>query len=225
MGLHLYCVAPATHLPAAGLTGVAHANIVVIVEGPLSLWVSSHEERPAADVPAIREHNAVIVAAMTPRITPVPARFGQYFADERTALESLGTSHEKWLALLSRFEGAVEFGLRIFEPGRAGPADVDTEVTAASGTRYMEMLAARVRGTGAAAARASAALEAAVSGLVIDQRSEPLRTSHGVLTVAHLLHASDATAYRHAIDRVREELPGLRLLSTGPWAPYSFVSE
>ena len=39
------------------------------------------------------------------------------------------------------------------------------------------------------------------------------------------LHAARLEAYHAAMEKVRAQLPHLRLLSSGPWPPYSFVAE
>ena len=122
MGLHLYCIAPAAHTPHSTrgsiVTGIGGARVEAVDDGTLALWVSSHEAAPGAGIEAIREHNNVVVAAMTSDVTPVPVRFGQYFTDDAVLRESIGTSHEKWLILLARVAGAVECGVRVFDPER-----------------------------------------------------------------------------------------------------------
>jgi hypothetical protein len=226
MGLHLYCIAPAAHIPEStngpSVTGIGGAPVEAVVAGSLSLWVSAHESPPAASLDAIREHHNVVTAAMTPVVTPVPVRFGQYFADAAAARESIGTSHEKWLALLVRFAGTVELGLRVFDPARAPEAET---TPAGSGSEYMARLQRRQRGPAEAVSVTTVALHDALAGIVLEERVSPLRTAHGVVSVAHLLHAAQLEAYHAAVERVRAQLPHLRLLSSGPWPPYSFVAE
>jgi hypothetical protein len=197
------------------------------------LWATQHDAPPHASVDAIRQHNNVVVAATTAEMTPIPLRFGQWVSDEATAGSMLMTSHEKWVARLQLFRGAAEYGIRIFEPGREASApdapDAPDAADAAakaggSGTAYMNALARRVGGEKRAAEAAQAVLQDATAGIVLAERSDPLRTPHGVLTVAHLLHRRDEDVYRAALDQARARLPGLRLLSSGPWPPYSFVT-
>jgi hypothetical protein len=157
---------------------------------------------------------------MTPRITPVPVRYGQYLRDDAAAVVAAGTSHETWMALLRRFEGAVEYGLRVFDPAR----EAEPATAVRTGTEYMAALARRTRGPADRVEAVLSVLRPAVSDLVLEERSEPLRTAHGLVSVAHLLHATAAVEYGAAIEGVRKQLPELRLLSTGPWPPYSFVA-
>jgi hypothetical protein len=93
-----------------------------------------------------------------------------------------------------------------------------------SGTAYMKALAAKQNAGAAARSQVMAALRDGLSGVILDERSEALRTEHGVLSVAYLVHRSRMNAYNQAVDDVRAGLGTLRLLSTGPWPPYSFVT-
>jgi hypothetical protein len=237
MGLHLYCIAPAAHLPT-GVVGIGGAPVRGIPCGDLTLWVSAHDAPAAASMDAIKAHNTVVTAGMTAEVTPVPLRFGQYFSDEADAIASISTSHEKWQALLLRIAGAVEYGVRVFEPERetaeeagGSPArdpSIEERDSAAvpgggPGSRYLAALAQRKRGPEAAARAVLESMAKEMDGLLLEQRSQPLRTEHGVLSVAHLLHPREAAQYQAALERVRAQLPHLRLLSSGPWPPYSFV--
>ncbi len=223
MGLHLYAITRSAS-PPSNIRGIDDSTVQQVEYDGLVLIVSEHDAAPAASMDAVRAHNAVVVSAMTPDVTPVPVRFGQYFSDAAAAVASVSTSHEKWCGLLDRFAGAVEYGVRIFDP--ATPPVEDRPPAAASagtGTAYLEAIARRRRGPEATIAKVGEVLERDIGGLVREQRSEPLRTEHGVLSVAHLLHASNTEPYRAAMERVRAQLPHLRLLSSGPWPPYSFV--
>jgi len=51
-----------------------------------------------------------------------------------------------------------------------------------------------------------------------------LPTSHLALRAAYLLEPSRVGAFRGAFEEVRQARPYLRLLLSGPWPPYSFVT-
>lgn len=192
-----------------------------MVAGDLNLWVSEHDRAPGAEILSIKQHNDVVESATTETMTPVPLRFGQWVSAEQDARAVLLTSHKKWLELLSRFAGATEFGIRVFDPAQSAEPDAAPRGT---GTAYMRALASRQNAGAETRAQVLAALHDALAGVVIDERSEPLRTAHGVLSVAYLVHRSHMNAYNERVDKVRGGLGALRLLSTGPWPPYSFVT-
>ena len=225
MGLHGYCVTRPIDGPS--VTGIGGAPVRVTAMGSVAMLVSEHVSRPDASMDAIQQHNNVVAAAMAAE-TPVPLRFGQWLENEDAVRAALSTSHEKWAGLLDRFQGRVEFGLRVFDPARAevdpaAPHHSGTAGSGGSGTAYMAELARRIGGPKAAREGVVSALNEALSGLELEERVEALRTAHGVASVAHLVHRADIDAYRDAVDAVRARLLRLRLLSTGPWPPYSFV--
>lgn len=224
MGLHLYSIGPAGHAAPRELRGIGASAVRTIDGGGVALWVSEHERMPDASIDTIRQHNAVVVAGITDEITPVPIRFGQWFRDDAAAIDAVSTSHTQWMALLERFRGAAEYGVRIFDPEQRTPESTESPAPT-TGTEYMAALAARARVTAATAElEPVAALRAATESLVAAEKTEPLRTAHGIASVAHLVHRSRSEAYLHALDVVRSQQPQFRFLSTGPWPPYSFVA-
>ena len=68
------------------------------------------------------------------------------------------------------------------------------------------------------------ALHDAFEDTVKAEQFEPLRTSHGLLSVTHLVDRSRFDAYRARVAQVRDQQPQLRFLATGPWPPYSFAA-
>jgi hypothetical protein len=229
--LHAYCIMPAGVSPA--IAGIDNAQVRAIDHAGIAMWVSEHSAAPPATIESIKTHNEVVTAAMS-TATPVPLRFGQSLHDDADAEKALRTSHEKWAALLEKFEGAVEFGIRVFDPARdrtvdapsvdaTGVAATDVAAPATRGRQYMAELARRIGGSDSARRDLVNAMRREVARHVIEERMEALRTAHGVASVAHLVHRANADAYREGIEAVRLLVPGLRLLSTGPWPPYSFV--
>jgi hypothetical protein len=63
-----------------------------------------------------------------------------------------------------------------------------------------------------------------VGEAAVRERVEPLRTRHGLATIAYLVRRADFADYRDRVARAREALPALRFLASGPWPPYSFVT-
>lgn len=229
MGLHVYGIVPAGQRPPDGIRGVDDAAVELLDAGAIGLWYSRLDARPAASVAAARAHNQVLAAALTPEMTPVPARFGQWFADAESAAEKIGAEESRWLAELARFRGRAEFGVRVtaFTPDAAGDAAAQDVHPAArdQGTQYMLSLArkhAEAERRREAAARIAAAVAAAAGELVVESRVQAVEDGAGV---AHLVAWTDATAYHTAMRRLEAQRRDLRMLFTGPWPPYSFVND
>jgi hypothetical protein len=221
MGVHAYCVVPEGRRPAAAQSGVGGAPVRAIAADRIGLWVSDLDRRPVADTATIRAHNDVIEAAMDRAVTPVPARFGQWFEDDSAAVERLRGDEARWVEHLDRFAGRAEWGVRAVTVDE--PEAVREMHGPTPGTAYMERLASR---EAAAAAQREQAAELAgriaerAAGTIVETHHE---VSRGAISIAHLLAWNDAPAYHSALEIVRNEYPHFRFLFTGPWPPYTFV--
>ena len=227
MGLHPYCIAPSDHAPGA-VTGLGGAPVIAVPGSDLAAWASELPEPAAASIEAVRTHDAVIRAAMTERVTPVPLRFGQWAADRAVLLERLAEHAARWHERLREFAGAVEMGIRLTPaapaPAAAPPAG---RARAASGREYMAQLAARVHDRDALEREHARLLERIGESL----GDVAFRTASGVapddgrtLWVAHLVRLGRADEYRRLADRIAQQETGYRTAVTGPWPPYSFGS-
>jgi hypothetical protein len=229
MGVHLYCVVPAGVDPPDGTRGIDGADVTFGDAGPVGCWLSRHASRPAPTAETIRVHNEVVKAGMTGDVTPVPLRFGQWFADAATAVTEVRGDVERWRSLLERFAGFVEYGVRVRRVAQAPAASAVRDVRPgpqATGTAYMAALAKREAD---AADRRREAEQAAVwiaghTGAVVrDSRWEAGR-GDDVASVSHLVARADADAYRSAVESLRAERPDVSVMLTGPWPPWSFVA-
>lgn len=226
MGLHLYCVVAPGHAPPAGLRGVDGAAVRVVAVHGLGVWASPAPAPPRASVEVARAHHEVIAAAMD-GATPVPLRFGQWVKDEDALRAATADRAAPWRAELEALAGTAEFGVRVLDPRLAGAARDVRPAAGVSGRAYLEALAGRdaerTRRTAAGAAVA-AALATRLGALVLRARTEPLATAHGLVSIAHLVDRTDEAAYRDAVAAAARDFGELRLFTSGPWPPYSFVS-
>ena len=194
----------------------------VLLEGRLSVWYGEGSP-PAATLEAIAAHDAVIRAALRSS-TPVPVRYGAEFSDEGAMRASLHEREEALLEALERVRDRVEMGLRV-SWDRAPRLEI-SEVAVRSGTEYLEARRRELERVAEEESAASALLDE------VDRRVAPEGTpTHRKLLpdpgvaglLAHLVHRSEVRTYRSRVEGAREELPGVGLYLTGPWAPYSFV--
>lgn len=226
MGCYGYCVLPGGLHPGESLTGVGGQPVVGRDIGGLSVWVSDMP-RPEPLIEQVQAHNQVIEAAVTQEVTPVPLRFGQW-SDQAADFDALIAGREAWyLERLQAFAGALEFGVRVLRPDKTGPARVVRVPAAESGTAYMDAL--RAREAAAQSEREEGELVHAgvaeiVRGLVREERVDELRTSHGVISIAHLVARVDFDSYRERVHVLRERFAAFRFLVSGPWVPYSFAA-
>ncbi len=229
MGLYLYCLLPGGRTPPAGLVGLEDAVVHSRRAGGLFCWVSPLARVPAATVEHIRRHNAVVSAALAAGVTPLPVRYGQLLADE-AALEARLAEHEaEHGRALERVRDAVEFGVRVLDPAAepAPAADGSIGETDGSGTAYLRAVAARLgaeRGHESRGREIAGRMRTILGPLVRAERVDPLRSRHGIVSVAHLVERTGADAYRGRIEALGRECPELRFFVSGPWPPYSFAA-
>lgn len=176
---------------------------------------------------AIKAHNQVVEAALTDAITPVPLRFGQWSTEtepfDRVISEKAAWYEER----LSKFAGALEFGIRVASPERQAPAQDVRAIPAESGIEYMRRLQERARATEAAegeSVRIRGRITEVMKMVVREELFEDARTPHGILTVAHLVSRRHFDEYHERASTLRTAFPELRFLVSGPWVPYSFAA-
>ena len=191
----------------------------------VAVWVT-RGPRPDGGVDAIRIHNAVVEAAVTEEVTPVPLRFGQWVDDERDLQKAVAEKATSYQERLAEFAGCLEFGMRLIDPAAPDTAVTAERPPATSGLEYMRglqessRLAEKKR---AESEQVHARIRELLGDAVRAEKVEEARTAHAVLTLSHLVARPKFEEYRALAVRVREMFPELRMLLSGPWPPYSFA--
>jgi hypothetical protein len=222
MGLYLYCVVPAEHEPGDALLGVDAEPVRSAAVGDLACWVSEHQAKPEVSVARIQQHNAVVEAAITDLVTPVPVRFGQWVESEPRLRAVMGERMDHFRDWLPLFAGALEFGLRALNPEQP-PAQVVRPEPYTTGRAYLTALREQMRSR-EGNLEIRDLIHDEFASLVRAERFEEAQGTHGLLSVAHLVARTDFDAYRHRVRELRERSPHLRFLTSGPWPPYSFAA-
>jgi hypothetical protein len=227
MGMHAYCVLPQGCRPPHGLAGVAGAAVRAVHAGPLACWVSAHDDRPGADTVGVTAHNAVVQAALDCAGTPVPLRFGHWFDDADAVAAAIAQDAARWTAMLHRIDGCIEYAVHI-APIEGAQAARDVHAAAAhTGSEYMAALAQRHAGAAERRRREETLcawiLEQA-GALVRESRTERPAAAGAFASMAHLVQRRDAEEYERMMQHAREARADLRIVVSGPWPPYSFVS-
>jgi hypothetical protein len=232
-GWYVYAiVAHGGQLPA-GLTGFGEAELSLVASGGLAAVVGPLApcglQRTTEDV---LRHGAVVEALQVCGPT-LPVRFGTVLPDAEAVARALAEHRAELKADLARLGDKVEFGLTVLwdrRPGDDDPSHDAKEGEAsehAPGTRYLRARLAVLHRDEARreVARAIATeLEAALGPLVFDRRCSVAPTERLAIRAAFLIEPTRFDACRQAIAEVRRRHPDLRVLVSGPWSPYSFVS-
>ena len=191
-------VAPLELVPIDGLAAVyAPAGDAEI--SPETLW----------------RHEEVVEALMADRDL-LPVRYGTRLEDEAALARAVGERRDELAAALDRVRGAVELSVRAVGTGARQPAPSPAEAT--TGAEYLRMRARAVAGR----EQAAAALHEPLSALARASAEGRPRPPE-LFRAAYLLERGSVERFTAEVARLQNENPGLSILCTGPWPPYSFA--
>jgi hypothetical protein len=230
----------------AQLTGVAGDPPRTLTHHGLVAVVSHVPERDFAEEPlhahledldwlaeTARAHQGVI-DALTTVTTPLPLRLGTVFHDDSGVRTMMEAREESFRQTLERLEGRVEWGVKVYaesepqESPRHAPKP-------ASGRDYLRQRRMQTRSheeTWQKAESFATRLHEELSAFAEDARLHPPQnpalskaTGRNVLNAAYLVPRAHSEEFVELVDRTKDELPGMRVELTGPWAAYSFAGE
>jgi len=214
MTTHLYCVLPsyADAAVPAGLRGVEGGSVRALPVDGVVAWVSDVESEIPVSIDGVRAHDAVVEAALESGSTPVPARFGQRFADDDACRAALALRGESVESLLASMQGLVEMTILITPSTQRMVRELEPVIpemfepaVEGSGRRYLETLRSREAASGAAArATDGLAQRLAEATKHVVQRSlvHDSTTPMPLRTVSHLLARDNVVEFRGAVATV-----------------------
>jgi hypothetical protein len=211
--IHLYgVVRELEELPAMG--GLDDAPLESRTIEGLEVVVSHvASELPSVSEEAVLRHAEVVEELLGRSGAVLPAQLGRAFADETELAEAVRTKAVELERSLNRVRGCVEFGLRVL-PDEGS----DSARRAESGRDYMRTRLA----------------ETMQRNRVADEFHTPLSrltrasarfggASADLLAAAYLVPDENVADFREQVARLELEHPGVGVVCTGPWPPYSFA--
>lgn len=229
MSLYVYCLGEDLSGAAfEGLAGVGGARVSVLALGDLTAVVSEPgDEAVAANEENLLAHNRVNAAALA-RSTPLPCRFGTRAPAERLA-EYVAANASALASALARVRGRVEMSVKLMgkaEERAKVESDAEGLVGATgAGTAFLLKKRREILGEEGARHRAEEAAAWLASGVGELARETDARLSPPeaiFVRVAHLVERERVADYRARLRALAAERRDLRLLTSGPWPPYSF---
>lgn len=237
---------------AAG-AGVAAAAVRVVCQGSLGALVSPvpSDRFGEAGIKAqledlerleslARSHHAVVATAY--RTAPVlPMRLATVYVDDTRVAAMLEERGAEFHRLLSRLDGQLEWGVKVYADPRRTPATADgTDAGIASddssvspGRAYLRQRRARrdgqqraYRDAEAVAVRVLGQAGALATDHVAHRVQQGVPAEGGGENIANhafLVPADREEDFRAAVSEPARGVPGVRVEVTGPWAPYSFA--
>lgn len=222
---------PPKLLPHHGLLAVvSEVSEDDFAEGPLRQRLEDLDWLTAT----ARAHQGVI-DALTTVTTPLPLRLGTVFRDESGVRTMIEAREDDFRRTLDRLEGRVEWGVKVFLDAGATRTEQSPPPKAASGRDYLRQRRSRTRSTEELWQRAEQfahELHTVLSGSAEDFRLHAPQNSalseasgRNVMNAAYLVPRNASEEFVELVDRTKDDVPGLRVELTGPWAAYSFTEE
>jgi len=221
----VYGICDRPDMPLPRRRGLAQAPLDGVREGELLAVISRHVHPPGD--PALDTmwvHERVVERIMADRAV-LPMRFGSKLPDEGALRDMLAARREEFVAALERVRGRLEVGVRAMQPLDASTAvDVPPPVPGAhaaiSGRAYLEAKLQNGRRT----EHGAEALHEPLAKLAVDARRQPPRAPQEILRASYLIDTAMLARFRGTVERLQRTHPGVAILCTGPWPPYSFVA-
>jgi len=218
--LYVYAVADA--LSGSLPTGLHGMPLRAIEAGSLRAIVSEHELAPEADEDLLWAHEQVVEELME-HSTILPMRFGSTVEGADALVTMLEQRRKEFIASLERVRGAIELSVRAHLPRADEPTDVELGLPKPTGpgTAYLFERARRQR-------RGEAVADLIHQPLALLARRSVLVAAHGdpgEFKAAYLVEEETVEAFGQRVGRLNTTLGDIKVSCTGPWPPYSFVSE
>ncbi|MEU6004969.1 GvpL/GvpF family gas vesicle protein [Streptomyces sp. NPDC047453] len=231
----------------AQLTGVAgapakqlnHHGLVAVIsevperdfgEGPLHAHLEDLDWLAAT----ARAHQGV-VDALTVVTTPLPLRLATVFRDDSAVRSMIEAREDHIRRTLDRLEGRVEWGVKIYAETEQPQQAAQPAPKAASGRDYLRQRRQQARAgedlwqkAETFATRLHEQLSAFAEESRLHAPQNPTLSGaagRNVLNAAYLVPRGDSEEFVELVDRTKDDVPGLRVELTGPWAAYSFAGE
>jgi hypothetical protein len=208
--IELYAI---TDNPGPPLPDVAPELRLVPFDGLAAVCTQASETDLTPET--LWRHEEVVEALMTDRDL-LPVRYGTRLDDEAAVARAMEGRREELAAALDRVRGAVELSVRVVAAG-ATPSPPDP-VENTSGAEYLRVRA-RAEASRDEAARALHEPLAAAARDSAQSRPRPPE----LFRAAYLVEHGAIDSFVAEVGRLQKESPGLAILCTGPWPPYSFV--
>jgi len=251
---YLYCLVQAARRPSVagaprGLPGTGGLRVLqaasdlwlVAADAPLTQYGGPPIERGLRDLDWVAQRGAAharVVEHFARRRTTLPMKLFTLFTEDARALADVGAGHARIRRVLDRVAGRQEWGVRVRLDAqlarrtlRRRPADGTGGAHA--GTRFLMRKKHERDAAQALVREGRAAVDDALqtlSGLADGTRRRPgaeLEGTRLLLDASLLVRAERAGALKRTIRRLANDLGarGYRLEMTGPWPPYTFVTD
>lgn len=202
-----------TDAPPATLPGAAELRLVE--NAGLVAFCGPAQERSVT--PNLLWRHEEIVEILMKTCDLLPARFGTQVEDEHAAAMVLARQRADLQAALDRVRGAVELAVRVVDSDRE-PQPV---AVFSSGAEYMRAKAMHAQDV----ARVARAIHEPLTRMARASRVMRQVSTRDAMCSAYLVAREVVGQFVDRVSSLQRANPDMHVLCTGPWPPYSFVSE
>jgi hypothetical protein len=217
----VYGICERPDMPPPRRRGLAQAPLDGVREGELLAVISRHVHPPVDPaLDALWVHERVVERMMADRAV-LPMRFGTKLPGDDALREVLAARQAEFLGGLDLVRGRVEVGVRAMQPpGERAAEESSPPPVAASGREYLEAKLAN----GRRIEREGAAVHDPLASLAVASSRLPTGGPEELLRASYLIERATLARFRATVERLQRTQPGVAILCTGPWPPYSFVA-
>jgi hypothetical protein len=203
-----------TDNPGPPLPDLAPLRLVP-VDGLAAVCMPAGETEMSAE--AFWRHEEVVEALMADRDL-LPVRYGTQLEDEDAVARAVGERRDELAAALERVRGSVELSVRVMRAG--AQSTVLPAADPSSGAEYLRLRAH----ADASRERTSRGLHGPLSEFArasVEGQPRPQE----LFRAAYLVGRDGVERFAAEVARLQQANPGISILCTGPWPPYSFVEQ
>ena len=186
-----------------------------------------------------RAHHEVVAAAYR-HTTVLPLRLATVCLDDERVAGMLSARKAEFDALLQQLEGHLEWGVKIWAdpreaaaPPAPGPSGAGADA-GSPGRAYLQQRRRQrsthrdtYRAAGAVAERVTAVADGLATAKVAHRPQQGELASgpgENIANDAYLVPDDRSEEFRVAVAGLADDVPGVQIELTGPWAPYSFAT-
>jgi hypothetical protein len=236
--IYVYAIVDDPDVPVTGLCGLGGMPVVLFALGPIAAVGTFHDALELEEEADVLCRHDQVAAALMPRCTVAPTRFGTVVFDGYRLREMLRQQESHWIDMLAGLRGKAELALRASSPRGSmstageepGPTRLSNDprvesdpADAGPGRRYLRRLSAaatdgEMRRLPPALQYIHASMSRVATASAVTARTDT------AMTAAYLVGANEVAAMEDTAAAASRRFPAVDLSLTGPWAPYSFVA-
>lgn len=230
--IYIYCVCREGIPLPQGLRGLGDSPLSLISYGGVTAVVSSAPKGAYPPTPENVLSHARVVEGIQALSPVIPARFSSLLREEHQVMNLLRRYSLELRENLRKLEGKVEVGVKVLLPNLPkAESALDTETVALSPPEVgEEYLLQRQKFYGY---REDVAEELRAVGEMLSQHFHPYWEDSRVeyhenpvpmVSACYLLKQETVEAFLETLEAFRFGRPELKVLFSGPWPPYNFVT-